>query len=182
MRFTIRTAHITLLLCIPFALFAQTKNPSKSGSQFIPLKVGNYWVYSSSRHPDKKDTVKVTGKKVIGSDTAFVIGETLWMERNDTIYDFQTQRTRVSFPCPQYFPSEEEKEYGIMYWGDAAGFRIVRKLEDPYTVNGKEYFNCYEFKTKIQSGFSYTTISYGIGIIETKSPNVTTSLIDFKVD
>ena len=66
--------------------------------------------------------------------------------------------------------------------GDALIPRTVEKLEGSYKVNGKEYFNCYIFKTKSEHGFYYVIISRGIGIIESGMNDRHTSLIDYKVE
>jgi hypothetical protein len=173
---------ITFLLSINFALYGQTINNKKNISQFFPLKVGNYWVYSYSNYPDKIDTIKITNKKIMGLDTAYIYNSNLWLERNDTIYEFQSQRNGYTFPTIQYFPSDKETEYGAMIGGDVLGLRTVKKLEGSYKVNGKEYFNCYEFKGKSENGFYYIIISQGIGIIETRIHDRIRSLIEYKIE
>jgi hypothetical protein len=173
---------IACLLSINISLYGQTKDNKKISSQFFPLKVGNYWVYSYSNHPGKIDTIKITKKKILNPDTAFFYNDYLWLERNDTVYEFQSQRSGYSFPTIQFFPSEKETEFGAMMGGDVLIPRTVEKLEGPYKVNGKEYFNCYIFKTKSENGFYYDIISRGVGIIESGRDDRHSSLIDSKVE
>jgi len=182
MKLTITITIITFLLSINFALYGQTINNKKNTPQFFPLKVGNYWVYSYSNHPGKIDTIKITKKKILGLDTAYFYNSNLWLERNDTIYEFQSQRIGYSFPTIQYFPSDKETEFGAMMGGDVLGLRTVKKLEGSYKVNGKEYFDCYEFKGKSENGFYHIVISRGIGIIESGMHNRIRTLIDYKIE
>jgi hypothetical protein len=162
-----------------FALSGQTN--SKKASQFIPLKVGNYWVYATSGN-QKPDTIKISKKKIIGTDTAYYYNGNFWMEKNDTVYEFQSQRNGYEFPTEQYFPSDKKIEYGILIGGDAYSPRTVEKIKGTYKVNGKEYPNCYEFSEKIDGGYAITIISKGIGIIEIKTPDRVVSLLEYKID
>jgi hypothetical protein len=68
-----------------------------------------------------------------------------------------------------------------MMGGDVLVHRTVEKLEGSYKVNGKEYFNCYEFKSKSENGFYYEIISRGIGIIESRMNDRIRSLIAYKI-
>jgi hypothetical protein len=155
-------------------LFAQ--NP-KENSQLIPLKVGNYWVYSYSDQPNKPDTIIITKRKIIGSDTAYYYSGKLLMERNDTIYELNESE----YPAVEYFPSDEETDYKIVSGTNITVRRTVTKLEKAYKVKGKLYSNCYQFVERMGNGFSYTIISMGIGIIEIETPYQIISLINYKV-
>jgi hypothetical protein len=182
MKLNIPVAIISFLLSINFALSGQTINNKQNSSQFFPLKLGNYWVYSYSNHPGKIDTIKITKNKILGLDTAYYYNSYLWFERNDTVYEFQSQRSGYSFPTIQFFPSEKETEFGAMMGGEQLIPRTVEKLEGSYKVNGKDFYNCYIFKTKSENGFYYDIISRGIGLIESGGNGRHVSLIDYKVE
>jgi hypothetical protein len=175
-----KTIFTIFLTFTTISHFAQDKIISHS--QFIPLKIGNYWVYSSTDHLGKSDTVKITKTKIIGKDTAYNYNGNFFLERNDTIYDFQSQWNGFEFPTIQYFPSDEEREFSISIGGDVLSRRKVKKLENPYRVKGKEYNNCYKFTERIENGDAYTIISYGIGIIEISSPGKIIMLTDYKIE
>ena len=174
MKLNLNIFIIILLLNIHFALFAQT-------TQFIPLKVGNYWVYSNSDHPNKLDTVKVSDKEIVGSDTAYHYNGNLWMERNDTAFTFQSQRNGSSFPCIEYFPSDKSITYNIMIGGDVLGYRSVRKIEGEYKSSGVKYSNCYEYKQMHEDGYGYVIISAGIGIIESHNAKQIVTLVGYHI-
>jgi hypothetical protein len=162
-----------------FMLLAQvTRNNTKSNA-LLPLKIGDYWVYSSSQSPAKYDTVMITQKKIIGSDTAYYFNSALMMIKNDTVFEFQPQRNGIEKASVQYFSSETEVNYRILVGGDAWAGRSVRKLKEPYKIKGKEYTNCYEFKDMLYN--KVTVFSKGIGIIEMKYPDQIISLVDYKI-
>jgi hypothetical protein len=157
------------------------QNINNRSSQFIPLEIGNYWVYSSSEYPHRSDTIKITREKIIGSETGYYYNGNLWLERNDTLFEFQSQRNGYEFPTVQYFPSDKTITYQIVVGGDVLSHRTVTKLRSSYKVKGKEYKNCYEFTQKMDGGNEVIIISYGIGIIEIRTPYRTTYLIDHKI-
>ncbi|MDQ3047352.1 MAG: hypothetical protein M3R27_07370 [Bacteroidota bacterium] len=169
-----------LFLGIPFTSVGQST--SISSTQLIPLTIGNYWVYSNSDDAEKFDTVKITRTKIIRTDTGYYYNGNLWLERNDSVYEFQSQRSGSIFPTLQYFSSDKPVEYGIVIGGDVLSRRSVTKLKAPYTVKGKEYLNCYEFAERREKGYVFTIISKGIGIIEIRSPERTRSLTEYKIE
>ncbi len=168
-----------LFIGIHFTLQAQTTSGNKKIKSLLPLKLGNYWVYSSTGEPDKKDTIKITKNKIAGRDTAYYFKHSLLMEKNDTIFEFQSQRMGTEKATVQYFPSVNELDYGVVVGGDSWGGRSVKKLKDPYIVNGKAYADCYEFRDKFAN--RTTVFSRGIGIIEMKIADQTISLIEYKI-
>lgn len=95
---------VMLCLFVILNLSSQTKNKTP----FIPMKLGNYWVYSNSSFPNNLDTIKITDKKVFGTDTAYGFKGTFMMEKNDTIYRFQSSWGSGLFPVIQYFPTKKK--------------------------------------------------------------------------
>lgn len=167
-----------LIYCLLFfhlnlILSGQTKDTP----HFIPLKVGNYWIYSNSKSPYKYDTIKITEIKIIGSDTTYNYNGNLWMEKNDTIYEFQSAWTGDFFPTIAYFPSEKEVEYNISIGGDGMAQRTVTKIEGIYMSGGKSYTDCYKYKSNFSGG--YIIISSGIGIIEYTSNGGISGLVEY---
>lgn len=161
-------------------VFSQTTKSNVQNTALLPLKKGNYWVYSSSLTPDKRDTIKILKTKIIGSDTAYYFKQSLMMVKNDTIFEFQPQRNGNPAANVQYFPSEVDMNYTILVGGDAAAGRSVKKLKVPYKLSGKEYLNCYEFTDRLFN--KITIFSAGIGIIEMRYADQTISLIDYKIN
>lgn len=170
---------ILLFLAIGFKIPAQVKKVTGNTS-LLPLKMGNYWVYTSSQSPEKRDTVEITRNKVVGMDTAYYFNNTLMMVKNDTVFEFQPQRNGTGLPSVQYFPSETDANYPILVGGDAWAGRSVKKIKQPYKVKGKEYNNCYEFRDVIYN--KSTVFSKGIGIIEMRYPDQTISLVEYKIN
>jgi hypothetical protein len=152
---------------------------SKNNNSLLPLKMGNYWVYSSSQSPEKQDTVKIAKNKIIGKDTNYYFNQALLEEKKDTIFEIQLQPNGSGISTVQYFSSETDVNYKVLVGGDAWAGRSVKKLKGPYTVNGKKYTDCYEFTDKLYN--KSTVFSKGVGIIEMKYPDQTISLIDYKV-
>jgi hypothetical protein len=152
------------VLCAGFSVQGQTIVDKAGHIPLIPLKVGNYWIYSNSNHLDKNDTIRVIRTKEVGLYTAYVFDGELVMESGDTIYNFQYGQIRDSppFRCREYCPSEKENTYNIVIGGDMLGHRSVTKIYGLYKVNNKEYRDCYEFN----DGMKRVVISRGIGIIE----------------
>jgi hypothetical protein len=170
---------IILLLVIHLMVFAQIPKSNPRNTCLLPLKKGNYWVYSSSQEPDKRDTIKIARTKIIGVDTCYYFKQSLMLVKNDTVFEFQPQRNGNPVASVQYFPSEVDMNYTILVGGDAMAGRSVKKLKTPYNVNGKEYSDCYEFSDKL---FNKTTIfAAGVGIIEMRYPDQIISLIACKI-
>lgn len=174
MRYSIIISIFTLL---HISSSAQSKKPMR---HFIPMNVGNYWVYSSDKER-KLDTIKIVEKKQIGTDQAYVYSNgASWMERNDSVFSFQSQRTGFQFPCLEYFPYEGSLEYQIIIGGDALGRRRVEKLKNDYVVNNKPYSDCYKFED-LQHDNETVIISKGIGIIEIIGPTRRLTLVEYNV-
>lgn len=173
------------LLCFFLLPFQSTCQPNKAKGSFIPMKVGNYWVYASDKQ-NKLDTVKIVEKIMIGSDSAYVYNTGAhWMEKNDSVYLFQTQRTRIEFPTLQYFPHEQYLEYSVIIGGDILGKRNVDKLKKPCAINGKTYTGCYQFEDTSRDGKKTVIISKGVGIIEIidelSEPDLHWKLVEYHV-
>jgi hypothetical protein len=141
----------------------------KAGLALLPLKKGNYWIYANAAHPEKKDTVFVTGLELIGKDTVYLYGGKPMMERGDTVFEFQSQRRGNAFPTVQYVPSARTQTYSILIGGDAKGERKVTKLEEPYKSHVKLYHHCFKF----EDGLETLIFSKGIGVIEQSKPGAT---------
>lgn len=170
--------NLLLLAFFPFTISGQTQKPMR---YFIPMNVGNYWVYSSDKEK-KLDTIKIIKTKVIGRDMAYVYNTSAsWMERNDSVFLFQSQRTQSEFPCLEYFPYEGYLEYPIIIGGDSGGRRSVEKLKKAYVVNGKPYSDCYKFEDHQADGNKTVIISKGVGIIEISDPTRKLTLVDYYV-
>jgi hypothetical protein len=168
-----------ILLAGSCMLSAQVTKGNKKNTCLLPLKIGNYWVYASSQSPEKRDTVRILNYRIVGTDTGYYFNQTLLKEKNDTVFEIQPQRNGSNISTVQYFSSETDLNYKILVGGDAWAGRSVKKLKEPYTVNGKKYLDCYEFTDKLYN--KSTVFSKGIGIIEMRYPDQTISLIDFKV-
>jgi hypothetical protein len=169
---------ILFFLASQLLVFAQVTKNNVRNTSLLPLKMGNYWVYSSSQ-ADKKDTIKIIKTKIIGSDTAYYFKQSLMLVKNDTVFEFQLYGNGNPVPSVQYFPAEVDMNYTILVGGDAVAGRSVKKLKAPYKVNGKEYLDCYEFSDKL---FNKTTIfARGVGIIEMRYPDQIISLIDYRI-
>jgi hypothetical protein len=170
---------IITLLASSFVLRAQVEKNNKKNSSLLPLKKGNYWIYASSQSPDKRDTIKITKAKIVGIDTAYYYNQALLMVKNDTVFEIQPQLNGSGTTMVEYFSSDTDMNYRILVGGDAWAGRSVKKLKEPYKVNGKEYVNCYEFTDKL---FSKSTVfSKGVGIIEMRYSDQTISLIEYKI-
>jgi hypothetical protein len=170
---------IIFFLASQLLFFAQTPKSNTRNSSLLPLKIGNYWVYSSSQAPDKKDTIKITRNRIIGSDTCYYFKQSLMLVKNDTVFEFQLQGNGNPVVSIQYFPAVD-MNYTILVGGDAIAGRSVKRLKAPYKVNGKEYLNCYEFSDKL---FNKTTIfAAGVGIIEMRYPDQTIFLVGYKIN
>src|SRR3569832_78144 len=125
-----------LFIAFPIVSFSQ-KTTKTATESFIPLKIGNYWVYSSSIPSDKLDTVKITKERTVELGKGYYINNQLWVEKNDSVYIFQSGRGGTEFPTLQYFPSERETSFGAIIGGDVRVQRTVTKINGTYTVNGK---------------------------------------------
>ena len=174
---------IALLVSINFAI-GQTTNIIKDNSQFFPMNVGNYWVYSNSHYPNRNiDTIKITKKETIGSDIGYLYNMGFLMERNDSVFQFQNKRNGTLYISLLYFPSDKLIRYALLYAGDTLCWRTMTKLKDSYKVKGKEYFNCYKFTQVFQGNDESIIISRGIGIIEFKlAKKEDRLLIDYKIE
>lgn len=170
-------AIILLSIILPGTVSGQAKKPMR---YFIPMQVGNYWIYSSDKDT-KLDTVKIVGTKAVNENTAYVYSDnSSWMERNDSVFRFQSQRRGIEFPCLEYFPYDGYREYQIIIGGDVMGRRSVEKLKKPYVINGKPYSDCYKFEDGQTDGNETVIISKGVGIIEISGPTRKLQLVDYK--
>jgi hypothetical protein len=175
-----KVLSIIFFLVIHLLTLAQLPKSNVRNSSLLPLKKGNYWVYSSSQAPDKRDTIKITRTKIIGSDTCYYFKQSLMLVKHDTVFEFQLQGNGNAVASVQYFPAEVDMNFTIPVGGDAMAGRSVKKLKIPYKVNGKEYLNCYEFSDKL---FNKTTIfATGVGIIEMRYPDQIISLVGYKIN
>ena len=170
--------HSTILLTVFFVSFSIKGFGQTKHVQLIPLAVGNYWIYSTSNKFHPLDTIKIIGTRVIDGDTAYVFNNhEMMFERNDSIYNFQTQRIGIPFKCLEYFPSEKYLEYTIVIGGDVLGRRTVSKIKRPYKLNGKEYSNCFKFS----SLDNHQIICMGVGILRSETNTVIRTLIEYQV-
>src|ERR1041385_3301091 len=106
---------IIVFVTVGFDSIAQKQKET----MLIPLAIGNYWIYSTNNTLHPFDTLRIVGTKIIDGDTAFLYNDgELIFERNDSFYDYQTQRIGSTFKCFQYFPSDKKLDYSISVGGD----------------------------------------------------------------
>jgi hypothetical protein len=165
---------IAILFSLRLNASAQIAN--RNPKPLIPLALGNHWIYYNNNREDKYDTLEIVDTKIINGDTAFVFNNgQLMSERNDSVYDFQSDRPGIPFKCLEYFPSEETIEFARVVRGDAIDRRMVSKLKRPFKLLGLECTNCYEYS----DSDLYVVICRGIGIVQIKSANNTSTLMDY---
>jgi len=175
----LRLIWIIIFVTVGFNTFAQTEKHIA----FIPLAIGNYWIYSTTSKSHPFDTLRIVGIKVIDGDSAFLFDNgSLMFERNDSVFDYQSQWESGLFKCFQYFPSDKELYYSIFVGGDVIIGRAVSKIQGQYKLNGIEYSNCYKFLDGYQGVSNNEIICRGIGIIRTeREDGYVRTLVEYKV-
>jgi hypothetical protein len=167
--------NICLYILFTLSLSSSAQFANLKQEQLIPLAVGNYWIYYNSDRNPQYDTLKIINTQIINGDTAFLYNNGgLIYERNDSVFDYQSQRTGKTFKCLAYFPSEQTVEFTRVVGGDAFSRRMIYKLKKPFKLSGFECSNCYEYSDPDLK----VTVCRGIGIVEIKSPYNTSTLID----
>ncbi len=153
--------HMKICFVIGMLQIFFIKTISSQSTEFYPLNVGNYWVYSNSGS-NTIDTLKIIKAETYNMDTVYIFsnGQKL-LAHGDTIFEMQSQRPRVEFPALQFYPADEGR-FSHLIGGDVISVRVVRKLkEGKCKVGAVSYSSCYEF-----SGIQIITISRGVGVIE----------------
>jgi hypothetical protein len=158
----------------------ETSAQTEKREQLIPLAIGNYWIYSTSSKSQPLDTLIIIGTRIINGDTAFEFnnGE-LMLDRNDSVYNYQSERIGIPFKCFLYFPFDKRTEYVIVVGGDVLNRRTASKIKGSYKLNGKEYSNCYQFEDSWES--EITTICRGVGILKFERKGYVRTLVEYKL-
>ncbi len=178
--------RINYLFALIIILLSAASNGQKMQAKhkpLFPLAVGNYWIYTDSKHPDKPDTVRITMERMIGTDTAFTDNHGMTLtEKNDSVFTYDETELQARYKELLYFPAQKETQFSRLVGGDLLFSVTACRIDGPYKVNGKEYFDCYKFTTPHYDEKYVVIISRGIGIIETEESGIKRSLKEYKVE
>ncbi len=165
---------VLFLLAVTFTTKGQSVFTKKDTTQFFPLKVGNYWVFTDLYHTSKPDTIRIKDVKTICGLTAYGYGGWFLAQVNDTVFDFQSQRSQFQFSVKQFFPIVDDTQYSVMFGGDVMIHRYATRKEGLY----RGYSNCYEY----DDGMEVIVICEGIGIIERRNSKHHFVLTSYKLN
>lgn len=135
---------------------------------FLPLSVGNFWVYRDSIWESGKlmdvtdDTLRITEEGTyLGHKTyRFNDGKT-WFASGDTIFQVYSTRGGGKIHAPVLMASGKPTEFNSLFGGDVVIHKTVSKMETcPIPQWGN--YSCYKVKGHCDS---YQIVAYGIGII-----------------
>ena len=155
------------LLAILFLRESSCSQSTESGSDVIPLKKGNVWIYRDSIIENGKltsvslDTLRIESTATFEGVTTYLFndGKEL-MVKGDTIFQLVTQRGGYKFPTKLFFASEEEATFNYAFGGDVMIQRTVSSI--PCTANDFKVSKCY----RISDGCRGETIlGAGVGIL-----------------
>jgi len=130
---------------------------------FIPLEIGNYWVYHDTEF-NLLDTVRVVDRNALTTGTLFVLNTDRWIEsqNGDSIYIQCQSRSSSYFTMPCLQRVNTKTEYSTCY-GDV----LMQVTAEPYklalSVSEKYYRKCYRFSIP---PLYRIWVSDGIGIIK----------------
>lgn len=131
---------------------------NKPDSEFIPLKVGNFWEYEESYTSEDTSytenyTFTITKTEEIGGFLWFKLesktGERFLMSEENNVYELQYNRQTPVHSLEYIMPSEKEESFNSLQGGDAGKTKTVEKLDTTINTKMGKFDNClkYEFSS-----------------------------------
>jgi hypothetical protein len=151
----------------------------KTGSEFYPLAVGNYWKYEGSF--SSKDSSYVFNYKSVITQVE-IIGGFEWSKiesarnnytqnryllmENDSIYELQYNWRNPIRALVYIIPKNKKESFHSILGGDVGITKTVEKLDTAIHTKIGIFTNCFRYKCSTLDWTEIEILAYGIGIVE----------------